>query len=234
MSITSNQNISKNIGIVLVSPQIPDNVGLVSRVMKNTGFHNLSVVTSQIEVKSFQVAKSSRDLLEKAKIFPTLKDALADSQFVFGTSRRKHQYQSSYDFSLIKPLIVSAAQNKRISIVFGREDFGLSGEETRLCDSIFYIPSGPDLASYNLAFAVGIVCYELFDLVRAVKEVDALDLAKRRDIETLWEYFEKFLAIRLPKHRVKATLESLKRLFNRTHLTRNEVSMLKSLIAREK
>jgi tRNA C32,U32 (ribose-2'-O)-methylase TrmJ len=96
------EKILKNIDIVLVSPQIPDNIGLVSRILKNTSFSSLSLVNPNLTKKSFDVAKRARDVLEKAKRYSSLTEAIAPSYFVFGTTRRKREYKFIYNFNDIK------------------------------------------------------------------------------------------------------------------------------------
>ena len=139
------EKILKNIEIVLASPAIPENIGLVARVLKNTSFFNLSLVNPKLTPKSSEVAKRARDLLKKAKAYDSLNEAVKSSTFVFGASRRKREYKVSFNFNEIKHLIISLAFNKKVSIVFGNETFGLSQEETKDCDSIFYIPANPFL-----------------------------------------------------------------------------------------
>ena len=223
------EKILKNIEIVLASPAIPENIGLVARVLKNTSFSNLSLVNPKLTSKSNEVAKRARDLIKKAKIYDSLTEAVKSSTFVFGSSRRKREYKVSFNFNEIKHLIICLASNKRVSIVFGNETFGLSRSEAKDCDSIFCTPANPSFSSYNLANAVGIVCYEIFNLLDNAHNFCSLNLAKREEYETLFAYMERYLESRTKKNRVEPTLQSLKRIFLRTHLTKNEVALLKSL-----
>lgn len=228
------KKILENINIVLAYPQVAENIGLVARVLKNTGITNLSIVTeTAVPVKSLEVAKRSRDTLEKAKIFKTLPQAISQSAFVFGTSRRLREYKFIYDFNDIKQFIISQAINQKISIVFGQEDFGLSKDSVELCDSVFYIPANPEFSSYNLAFSVGIVAWELFNLSNKLYSTGALKLAKKQDIETLFLYIEQALAKQVDKRKLNPILLSLKRILSRTQLTVSEVSLLKGLILKK-
>lgn len=224
------EKILKNIDIVLVSPQIPENIGLVARLLKNTSFFNLVLVSPNLTQESLEVAKRARDVLEKAKVFDNLKNALKESSFVFGTTRRIREYKFIYNFEDIKPYVISLAKEKKVSILFGKENFGLSKEELQLCDSIFYLSANSKFPSYNLAIACGLVCYGLVDFLDKLYYVSKLDLARKKDIESLFLYLERFLSLWVEKKRLNSTLNSLRRLFLRTHLTKNEVSLLKSLI----
>lgn len=233
MKLSSANKILNNIDIVLVSPQVPENIGLVARALKNTSFYNLSLVDPCLTKKSFEVAKRAQDILKKAKIFNAVEEAVKSSYFVFGTTRRPRKYKMIYDFNDVKNLLISMASKKRISILFGKENFGLSKREVELCDSVFYIPSNVDFPSYNIANATGIVCYELYNSIKSLCCAGFLELAPKKEIESLFSYLEKWLEKRLSKQKVKPALLSLQRLFLRTHLTKNEVSLIKSLILKE-
>ena len=223
------EKILANIEIILASPAIPENIGLVARALKNTSFFNLSLVNPKLNAKSGEVAKKARDLLKKAKVYNTLDEAIKPSTFVFGASRRVREFKTIFNFNEIKHLIVALASSKKISIVFGNETFGLSREETDSCDSIFYIPANPSFSSYNLANAVGIVCYELFNLLDNTHSFASLNLAKRKEYEELFKYMKDNISSKLKKNRLGPTMHSLRRIFLRTHLTKNEASLLKSL-----
>lgn|GEM_PF-1126677 len=222
--------ILNNIDIVLVCPQVAENIGLVARTLRNTCFSHLSLVNPNLTPKSYEAAKRARDLLEKADKFNTLKEALAQSHFAFATTRRIRAHKFIYNFDEILPLIISQAQKKKISIVFGKENFGLSQKETDLCDSVFYLPANPGFPSYNLSLAVGIVCYEIAQELHTLSQLPSLELATKEDIETFFFYLEKKLKSHSYKKKAETALYSLRRLATRTHLTRNEVSLLKSLI----
>ena len=120
-SISDRERIVKNISIVLVSSQVPDNIGLCARVPKNTYFSNLRLVNPNLSAKSFEVSKRARDVLKKAKVFNSLKEAVGYSHFVFGTTRRKREYNLVHNFSDILPVIVAFGRKARISIVFRRK-----------------------------------------------------------------------------------------------------------------
>jgi len=224
------KNIFANTEIILVAPQVPENVGLAARVMKNTGFYNLSLVDYPIVPKSLEVAKRGRGVLEQAKRFTSLKEALAGAQFVFGTTRRVREYKFVYDFNAVKPLLLAMASREKVAIVFGQENFGLSGADVEACHGLFYLPSSPELPSYNLALAVGIVCYELMNLSRSFEFSGSLKQAPVREIESLLDYAGQYLKTSLYSRRAATVLRSLRRILLRFPLTENEVALLKSLI----
>lgn len=225
--------IFRNIDIVLSSPQSPENIGLTARVMKNTGFKSLKLVNPNLNNKSFEVSKRARDVLKKAEQVSSLKEAVSSSEFVFGTTRRKREYKYIYNLNYLQNLILSLAKEKKISLVFGREDTGLSREELDLCDSVFYIPAYKKFPSYNLGFSVGIVCYEIFNISEQLSEVSSLNLAKKKEVQTFFNYLSDYLYDKLENKKAGSALKTLKRVLGRTHLTKNEVSLFKSLLLKE-
>jgi TrmH family RNA methyltransferase len=216
----------------LASPSVPENIGLTARILKNTSFGKLALVSPGISRKSFEVAKRARDTLENAATFSSLQEAVSGSGFVFGSTRRVREHTFVFNFEDIKHFILASARRQKISLVFGRENFGLSQAEIAACDSVFYLPADPGFPSYNLSAAVGIVCYELFNLSRSLLSFPSLSPATRKEYETFFAYLKKHLAGRVKKNRLKPTLDSLRRIFLRTHLTKNEIALLKSLLVK--
>ncbi|MFA7677038.1 MAG: TrmH family RNA methyltransferase [Candidatus Omnitrophota bacterium] len=223
------QKILDNINIVLAEPKIPENIGLTARVLKNTSFSTFSLVNPCLSQKVSEVARRAKDILEGARVYGSLKEALASSQFVFGASRRKHKDIYIHNFNDIKYSIVSLAKAGRISIIFGQESFGLRNRETEECGGIFYIPASPEFSSYNLSQAVGIVCYEIATIIDKLYAASTFKPALRSEYETFFDYLRDYLSLRVKKDRVETSLKSLKRLFLRTYLTKNEISLLKNL-----
>lgn len=223
------ERILKNINIVLVSPQIPENIGLVSRVLKNTKVTNLRLVRPFLSSKSFEVAKRASDVLKKAKTYESLEDAIQDLYYTFGTTRRHRKYKLIYNFINILPQIIFLASGKKIGIIFGQEDFGLSKKDLELCDSIFYIPANPDFSSYNLAMSVGIVCFEIFNFLESIYSFSSLDLARRKDIEALFGFIEKRLKKVESLPRKDLFFSSARRTLRKLLLTKKEVEILKTI-----
>lgn len=228
-SVFDKADILKNIDIVLVRPRIAENIGLVARVLNNTSFPPPVLVTSEVPQEAYRVARRSRRFLEGARKYTELKEAVKESHFVFGTTSRCRENKLIFDFDKIKYLIVSLACNRKVSILFGKENFGLSRAESELCNSFFYIPASSDFSSYNLSHAVAIVCYEIFNTARNVDSLSSFELATSGEHEELLSYAEEFLADKIKSSRVKTAMITLRRLFARTQLSRNEIGLLKSL-----
>ncbi|MDD5070557.1 MAG: TrmH family RNA methyltransferase [Candidatus Omnitrophica bacterium] len=226
----SGKNILNNIDIVLVEPQISENIGLTARVLKNTGFKNLIIVNSSRDNKSLEVSKRAKDILEQAVISADISSAVAESNFVFGTTRRDRKYCNLYDFQEIIPQILASAQKQKISILFGKENFGLSQKEISFCDSVFFLPADSTFPCYNLSFAVGIVCYELFKTVKSLDKINSLSLASRREIDCLFSGISQALEAKVDNNKILTMVGSLRRLLLRTHPTKNEMAILNTIL----
>ncbi len=223
-------NIKKNLTVVLVSPQTPENIGLVARVMKNTNVARLALVKPRLTQKSFETAKRARDVIAEAPVYDSVTKAVAEAHFVFGMTRRPRQYRLRYDFNDILSQIIQTARHKKVHILFGKENFGLTKQEIEHCDSICSLAGDPEFGSYNLAMAVGIVCYEVFRHIEHVLVSGRIDLATHRDRQALGEFIDAALKKSKIDCRQRASvIKTLERFFLRTHATRKEIEVLKNL-----
>ena len=102
------------------------------------------------------------DILANAKVVSTLDEALADCQFVVGTSARVR----GVSLDLVEPKacanqVLDEAEKSQVALVFGREDRGMTNEELHRCHLQVHIPTNPDFSSLNLASAVQVMSYEM-------------------------------------------------------------------------
>ena len=157
---------SNCINIVLVETSHPGNIGSVARAMKTMGLSKLSLVNPKDFPSGDANALSgnARDVLDAAIIYPNLDAAIKESTFVYATSARNR----SINWPTVNPeeaadrILDQVAGNKEISIIFGREDRGLTNEELQLANFHLEIPANPDYPVLNIAMSVQIVTYELF------------------------------------------------------------------------
>lgn len=225
-----------NISIVLVEPQNPGNVGMVSRAMKNMGLKGLRLVnpcrTDHPEALKFAVA--ARDLLEASVVYPTLKEALSDCPFSVATTRRHGKYrQEIFTPEEIAAKIGGAQGAGRVALVFGREDSGLTTDEVALCRWQATIPTAADFGSLNLAQSVLVFAYELFRGEGKSMHRQERVPAPSGELEILYEHMEQtllrigFLNPQNPDH----IMRTLRRIFARAELDPREVSVLRGLMA---
>ena len=153
------------IQIVLVETQDAANIGSVCRAMKTMGLTHLAIVSDREydENRLRTLALHAADVWENARHFLTLEEALKDSSFSVGATRRrgKMRKMSSYSPEQLAEKI-SAFPEGIVSIVFGREADGLRDDEVNMCSAIVTIPTSPLFPSLNLSQAVQIIAYSLY------------------------------------------------------------------------
>ena len=231
-----------NIRFVLVAPSHPGNIGAAARAMKNMGFGDLALVKPQRfpDPQAEWRAAAANDVLEQARLFDRLEDAVADCVLVAGTSARHR--------SLPWPMCDAegfAAQAKVesvrgvVAVVFGRETSGLSNEELQHCHVHVAIPTNPAYPSLNLAMTVQIVAYELRKASSPAAPPttsgdDGWDRPPATAAQTtaLLAHMERALrAIDFQDTKApRQTMTRLKRLFARVRPDETEVAMLRGVL----
>ncbi|MFS7380769.1 tRNA/rRNA methyltransferase [Rahnella inusitata] len=165
--------------IILVSPARPENVGAAARAMKTMGFASLRIVDSEAHLKpeAGWVAHGSQEILQNARHFATLADALVDIDFTVATTARSRARFHYYctPSQLLTQLEEKSHWVNHAALVFGREDSGLTNEELELADILTGVPMVADYPSLNLGQAVMVFCYQLSSLnqVAAVRPENA-------------------------------------------------------------
>ena len=155
----------ENAAVVLVRPAGPLNVGAAARALMNTGFRDLRLVSPAPfrTAEAFRMAVTAKPLLERARTFPDLDAALADRHAAFGvTARPRHKRPRLEPEEATAEMHALLAAGRRVALVFGPEDKGLTAEELDRCTELVGIPARAELPSYNLSQAVLLLCYTLF------------------------------------------------------------------------
>jgi tRNA/rRNA methyltransferase len=162
---TDSTPIAEGPAVILVEPQLGENIGMVARAMANFGLSNLRLVKPRDgwpSEKARAAASKADHVIDGVVVFDTLEAAIADLSFVFATTARERD-----GFKAVRgPVEAGRMLRERVSagqatgILFGRERFGLSNEEVSLADEIVTFPVNPDFASLNIAQAVLLMSYE--------------------------------------------------------------------------
>jgi tRNA/rRNA methyltransferase len=153
--------------VILVEPQLGENIGAAARAMANFGLSRLRLVAPRQawpNEKARMMAAGADRILETAALYDSLQAAIADCSFVFAATARAHDQAkpvvgAGEAAALAAPRI---AAGETVAVVFGRERNGLENDEVALADRILTLPVNPAFASLNLAQAVVIVAYEWF------------------------------------------------------------------------
>jgi tRNA/rRNA methyltransferase len=246
----------QNITIVLVRPQFAGNIGSVCRAMKNMGLDKLVLVAPEqdpLSPEGKMMATSAKDLLQKAKVFSSLEEALLGFRWTAGTSARKGRNRGPFISPReICPEIISHARSIPVAILFGPEDRGLTNKELAPCQALISMPTHPNLSSLNLAQAVLLLSYELYltslDKLRntecgmrnekQVQKDQASSssgllppLAEFQKVEKMYAHLEALL-LRIgfldPKN-PKRIMHTLRRIFGRAKLSDRDVAVLRGI-----
>ena len=251
---------AQDIRIVLVEPSHPGNVGGAARAMKTMGLADLVVVKPARfpDPQAVWRAAGAVDVVERARVFERLDDAIADCGWVVGTSARSRRVP--WPLATAEQFAARLARQdlggKPVAVLFGREDRGLRNEELERCNHHVVIPANPEYASLNLAMAVQIVCYEVRQALVEVANSDAAtppatpsagqdsqpDLpddwdrspATAADLAALYRHFGQVLStieFQDPKN-PRLTMTRLRRMFARIHPDQTEVAILRGVLTR--
>lgn len=153
--------------MILVRPQLGENVGTAARAMLNFGLSELRLVEPRCgwpNVKALQAASGATEILNELQVFSRVEDAVADLEVLFATTARPRD--------LPKRVVSAAAAareartalraGRRVGVLFGPERTGLSNDDLIFADAVLSVPLNPDFTSLNLAQAVLLVGYEWF------------------------------------------------------------------------
>jgi tRNA/rRNA methyltransferase len=161
--------------IVLVEPQLGENIGMVARAMANFGLSELRLVAPRDgwpSDKARAAASKADHVIDGAVVYATLEEALADLNFVYATTARVRD-----GFKPVRSPIVAAETlrakydaGEKVGILFGREKSGLSNEDVALADEVVTFPVNPAFASLNIAQAVLLMSYEWMKTAMVSKE----------------------------------------------------------------
>ena len=155
--------------IILVEPQLGENIGAAARVMANFGLGRLRLVKPRDGWPNTQAQRSASGadrILDEAALFDDLTAAIADCTVVLATTARAHDQAKPVlgpdeAASFLAPHV---AAGETVAVLFGRERYGLENHEVALADRIVTFPVNPAFASLNLAQAVALIAYEWFKL----------------------------------------------------------------------
>ena len=228
--------------IVLVEPQLGENIGAAARAMANFGLGRLRLVKPRQGFpndKARMMAAGADRILEAAAVFDTLEAAIADCAYVFATTARAHD-QAKPVVSAAEAAALAAprvAAGETVAVLFGRERNGLENDEVALADRIVTLPVNPAFASLNLAQAVVIVAYEWFKLATGEKLPFAMpEKSTPAPKQQLLAFFasverelEKVEFFRPPDKRETMQI-NLRNIFTRMQPTRQDIQTLHGVI----
>ena len=223
--------------VVLVRPQLGQNIGKAARAMLNFGLTEMRLVAPRDGWPNPDAGPSASGadaVLEQARVFETVPDAISDCSTVFASTVRRRD--------LVMPVVTPqqmaaeiAASPARIAILFGPERSGLETEDVALASKIVTVPINPDFGSLNLAQAVILLAYEWSKraelAVPPSKELEAP--APQNEMEGLIAHLEGELEAKgyfHPPSRTQATKNTIRTIFTKTGWSSREVKAVRGII----
>jgi tRNA/rRNA methyltransferase len=235
--------------IILVRPQLAVNIGMCARAMANFGLDDLRLVAPRdgfprrtgLRKGAYAAAAGASHLLEAAKLFEHLEDAVADLNFVWATTARERGQGKP----IVSPLAAMAASAERLragerhGLLFGPERTGLDNDEIALADAIITYPVNPAYASLNLAQAVLIAGYEWIRATsgdeRPVEKRPFSPPASREMVLSFFAYLEAELdeaGFFRPPGKRPVMRRNLRNILHRIGLTEQDVRTLRGAVVR--
>lgn len=224
--------------VVLSRPSHPGNIGSAARAMKTMGFGDLRLVAPKEfpSADADALASGALDVLERARVFASLEEAVADAVLAVGFSSRPRDL--SHPLRALRDVagdIVAQSATGRVALVFGNETFGLTNEELARCQWLATIPASPLYASLNLGAAVQVACYELACAASAFVPAAAPERtpATLEEVEAFYAHLERLMVASgfLDPAQPKRLMERIRRLYARAGLEREEVRFLRGMLA---
>ncbi|MBP5856968.1 RNA methyltransferase [Marivibrio halodurans] len=230
--------------IVLVSPQLGENIGMVARAMLNCGVTELRLVNPRDgwpSEKARDASSGALSVIDGARVFTSTAEAIADLTRVYATTARPREMVGRVltpRAAGVEMRAEATAGERRAGILFGGERSGLGNEDVSLADTIITVPLNPDFTSLNLAQAVLLVTYEWFTAADRTEperlETNLSGIAGKGDLDNfvtrLGHVLDRGGFFRSPDMR-PSVMRNIRNLFQRARPTEQEIRTLHGIVA---
>ncbi|MFT6265585.1 MAG: TrmH family RNA methyltransferase [Oleiphilaceae bacterium] len=251
--------LASSVRVVLMRTTHPGNIGAVARAMKNMGLNKLCLVNGADETsqEARRRASGAENVLENAVVTSSIDEALEGVQLVIGASARSRKMvwplMNPRDCAtLVKNSVFNpkSANSTQIALLFGQEASGLSNEELQRCHYHVNIPAVSDFSSLNLAMAVQLISYEIRMAMLLDDTIDDSNLltssilssddegwdeppAAVEEVEGFFRHLEETLIKIgfLDPENPRQLMTRLRRLYQRSHLDKMEVNILRGILS---
>jgi len=238
------QLLTEGPAIILVEPQMGENIGMVARAMANFGLSELRLVNPRDgwpNERAQATASKADHVIEATKVYDTLEEAIADLNFVYATTARERD-----GFKPVRSPVVAAETlrtkfraGEGTGILFGRERWGLTNEEVALADEIVTFPVNPAFASLNIAQAVLLMSYEwmksgMEDLSDVPFQAMEQTQSTKEQLFGFFDQLEEALEARNyfhPPAKKPKMVDNLRAVLSRRAFTEQEISVLRGVVS---
>ena len=227
-------------GIILVKPQLGENIGACARSMKNFGLKNLNIVSPKFIFPNHKTKVTSVgaiEIIKKTKIFNTVEEAIGKFDLIISMSARSRDINKKHISFLDFRKILKKNKNKNLGLMFGPEASGLSNSDLSYSNFVLQIPTSKKFRSLNLSHSVTIVCYEIFKILNKNlfnKKGKILKVSSKSKISLLLKYLIKLLDKKdffTPSEKKRSMLLNINNLIYRLEPNDKELRILASIIS---
>ena len=221
--------------IILVRPQLPENIGMTARAMDNFGLSRLYLVNPRDEWpnnKAEKSAKHAEGIIKSVKIFSNLEEATSQFNLVIATTNRQ-RFLTKKKFHNFNKLIKKFNDFKKIAILFGPENSGLSNEDLRLANVIYTIKTAKLNKSLNLSHAVSVISQEIFS--QNIQSSKVLENNEKKDQKVTKGELSNFINALIadldnkgffnPEEKKDGMIDNIYSIYNKMDLTKKELKM---------
>jgi tRNA/rRNA methyltransferase len=222
----------QRLAVVLIESRNPLNIGAAARAMSNFGFFDLRLVRPySVAFEEAVSAVGASAVLQQARVFDDLAEAVADCSLVVGATGLGHRVfeHPLHRLERAGRLLRRHLQSARAAILFGSEKFGLSNADISHCHWLLHIPTRAGHDSMNLGQAVAVTLYELSRMPAAARRLpEAASLATGEELERLGRLLEQALAQAgyCDFEREKSGRDRLRRLLRRLSVRSRDAAIL--------
>ncbi|ATU91313.1 RNA methyltransferase [Phyllobacterium zundukense] len=235
--------IAEGPAIILVEPQLPENIGMVARAMANFGLAELRLVKPREEFpndKARSAASRADHIIDAAQVFDDLPSAIKDLHFVYATTARERDAfkQVRGPVEAGQTLRQRFNSGEKTGILFGRERIGLNNDEVSLADELVTFPVNPAFSSLNIAQAVLLMSYEWMKS-GLEKHTDTafrgpeLEPAPKEQLQGFFNHLENALQARgyfRPMARKEIMVNNLRGVLTRAGFSDSELKLLRGVL----
>ena len=225
---------------ILINTSHAGNVGAAARAMKVMGFGELVLVAPRFadvlcHEEAIAMASGAADILARARVVPTLAEALDGVDFACATAMTPRDFgPPTHEPRALFASLAAREAAPRLALVFGSERYGMSNEDVYRCHAVLSIPTHPDYGSLNLAQAVQLLAYDLRQALGGFavqSRTPDPERADARAVQGLLEHLQAALTDigYLDPAAPKKLMPRLNQLFNRAALTHEEVHILRGV-----
>jgi tRNA/rRNA methyltransferase len=226
--------------IILIEPQLGENIGMVARAMLNCGLTDLRLVRPRDGWPNLQAENSASGadvVLENVKLFTSTSASIADLNLIYATTARDRDMTKEVITPEIAAREIREIGSKQCGILFGREAKGMKNEDIVLANKIVIAPLNPGFTSLNLSQAVLLLAYEWYKLADDTPETElrmkGTRLANNEEMVLLFEHLESeldnhgFLRV---KEKRPVMVQNIRNVFQRANMTEQEVRTFRGVV----